>query len=257
MESINGKAKSELFERALYQQALEQAAVQCGFSIDPVKLEQSLNYIDLLLDWNQNINLTAITDPEGVAVRHFADSWSLCGWLDRLASGLRRPLRMIDVGTGAGFPGLPLQIMRPQTELVLLDSLQKRVRFLQTVVDHLMLPNVHCLHGRAEEAARIPDLRESFDLSVARAVAALPVLCEYCLPFVRPGGYFIAMKAHAQEEVQTSASAIEKLGGRFLAVETIHLPDSDLCRNLVVIEKIKPTPRVFPRKAGKPQKEPL
>ena len=168
---------------------LEKAASEYGVELSEKQLQQFQRYYELLIEWNEKINLTAITEPQEVAVKHFIDSVS--AWDEKRFEGAKS---IIDVGTGAGFPGIPLKIFQPQLKLVLLDSLNKRIKFLQTVVDELQLDNVECIHARAEEGAKNPKLRENFDIAVSRAVARLPVLAEYCIPFVKVGGTFAALK---------------------------------------------------------------
>ena len=222
---------------------------------------QFLRYVALLREWNEKMNLTAITDDEGIAVRHILDSLTLLPDIlaTRQAPGRRagQAVRLIDIGSGAGFPGLPLKIVCPDLDVVLLDSLAKRVRFLETVIAELQLTGIRAIHGRAEDAARRADLRERFDLATARAVAPLPVLCEYCLPFVRPGGQFLAMKGQAADELAGAAQAIQILGGQTATATTFQLPGTDMNRMIIRISKIRPTPAVYPRKAGKAEQNPL
>lgn len=211
-----------------------------------------VRYGDLLIETNKVMNLTAITDPEDVATLHFLDSAALLT-LESFSGK-----SVVDVGTGAGFPGLPLRVLEPSIRLTLLDSLNKRIQFLETVCRELDLPDVACVHARAEEFAA--EHRETFDLAVSRAVAALPVLCELCLPLVRVGGSFIAMKGPSgREELAASGSAIEKLGGAFSAEhETIiRLGEEHLCHPLFVIEKCGHTPTQYPRQFSKIAKRPL
>lgn len=236
---------------------LHQMAALVPISIRTTQIDQLLNYIELLRTWNQVMNLTAITDDEGIAVRHMLDSWMLVPLLEQEAARLKETLRLIDVGTGAGFPGLPLKIAIPVWDVFLLDSLAKRIRFLQTVVDRLGLDGLAVRQARAEEGARQKDLREKFDVAVARAVAPLNVLSEYCLPFVKVDGLFVAMKGSCEEELSDSVSAIRQLGGVIEQVKTFTLPDTDMQRTFVMIRKTRATPEAFPRKAGKPEASPL
>ena len=229
------------------------AADAYGIELTGRQQEQFLLYFQLLVEWNEKMNLTAITEPREVAVKHMIDSLSAYD-----ADCFPQDASVIDVGTGAGFPGIPLRILRPDLQLTLLDSLNKRVRFLQTVVDALELTGTACIHARAEEAAHMRLYREQFDVACARAVARLPILTEYCLPFVRPGGVFIALKGRQYAaEVQESAKAVKMLGGNLLDVRPVHLPGLDDSRAVIRVKKIKKTPRAYPRKAGTPEKMPL
>ncbi len=220
--------------------------------------EKLLTYFRLLREWNEKINLTAVLDDEGIAVKHLLDSLTLLPFLDSaLTAGPPAVLRLIDVGTGAGFPGLPLKIIRPDLHVLLLDALAKRVRFLDTVIAALALEGITARHGRAEEAARSRDLRERFDIATARAVASLPALCEYCLPFVRVGGAFLAMKGQSGENWQDARRAIRLLGGELADIAEFDLPGTDMKRTILTIRKTSPTPAAYPRKAGKPEQQPL
>lgn len=217
------------------------------------QLEQFLIYYEMLVEWNEKMNLTAITDFQDVMKKHFVDSVSLIKAYD-----VTKSVSIIDVGTGAGFPGLALKIAFPQLRVTLLDSLNKRILFLDAVIDKLNLSDVETIHGRAEDFAKPGKLREKFDLCVSRAVANLSTLSEYCLPFVKKGGMFISYKSEKiSEEFEMAENAISFLGGRVKNQVEFTLPDSDIYRNLFVIEKIKETPKKFPRKAGLPSKEPL
>ena len=217
------------------------------------QLEQFLIYYEMLVEWNEKMNLTAITDFQDVMKKHFVDSVSLIKAYD-----VTKSVSIIDVGTGAGFPGLALKIAFPQLRVTLLDSLNKRILFLDAVIDKLNLSDVETIHGRAEDFAKPGKLREKFDLCVSRAVANLSTLSEYCLPFVKKGGMFISYKSEKiSEEFEMAENAISFLGGRVKNQVEFTLPDSDIYRNLFVIEKIKETPKKFPRKAGLPSQEPL
>ena len=203
-----------------------------------------------LLEKNQVMNLTAITDPDDVATLHLLD----CAALLTMANF--RGKQVVDVGTGAGFPGVPLRILEPDFDLTLLDSLGKRVDFLQEICDTISLHRVTCVHGRAEEFAA--GHRESFDLATSRAVAALPVLCELCLPLVRVGGFFLAMKsAGTEEEIQSAKGAIRQLGGKIDSVRDYRIPGTDVTHRVVMIRKISPTPPAYPRAFAKIKKSPL
>lgn len=226
---------------------------ELGVSLTDKQIEQFLIYYELLTEWNSFMNLTAITEYEDVLKKHFVDSVSLIQAVD-----VRKELTLIDVGTGAGFPGLALKIAYPELKVTLLDSLQKRIQFLDAVIEKLGLEGIETIHGRAEDFAKPQKLRESFDLCVSRAVANLSTLSEYCLPFVKVGGYFIPYKSEKiAQEKEEAEKALELLGGKFERQVDFMLPSSDIYRNLFVIKKVKETPKKFPRKAGLPAKEPI
>ena len=209
-------------------------------------------YYKLLKEWNEKINLTAITDDEGVAVKHFADSLSILNYYD-----IPQNAKVLDIGTGAGFPGVVLKIVRPDIQLFLLDSLKKRFLFLDALLSELDLDAVF-LQGRAEKYGQDIELRESFDLVVSRAVAQLNTLSEYCLPFVKLSGRFIAFKGSgADEEIKSSKKAFQVLGGKLIKIHTFKLPFDGGSRNLVEIEKIQPTPGKYPRNNGRIKAKPL
>lgn len=234
-----------------WQTILQRDAWSLGFSLDAGQMDRFDQYLTLLVDWNTRINLTAITQPEEVAVRHFADSLTLLNSVDIPQGG-----RVIDVGTGAGFPGVPVKIMRPDVGLTLLDSLQKRLNFLQELLHSLGL-EARRIHARAEEGGRKQELREQFDVATARAVASLPALCEYCLPFVKVGGIFAAMKGPgAPEELEQSRNALRLLGGEVEDVKKFQLSDGSI-RLVVVVRKISQTPSKYPRMGAKITKAPL
>lgn len=217
------------------------------------QIQQFLDYYEMLIEWNQFMNLTAITDYEEVMKKHFLDSIAL-----NQAFDVSKECTLIDVGCGAGFPGLALKIAYPNLKVTLLDSLNKRVQFLDAVIERLGLKNINTIHGRAEDFAKQDGMRETFDLAVSRAVANLSTLSEYCLPFVKVGGYFIPYKSEkASEEIEKAQNAIKILGGKLEEKKEYHLPDSDYYRNLLLIKKEKTTPKKYPRKAGLPSKEPL
>lgn len=217
------------------------------------QVEQFLVYYEMLAEWNKVVNLTAITEYEDVIKKHFIDSVSLVKAYD-----LTGNLSVIDIGTGAGFPGLALKIAFPELKIVLLDSLNKRIRFLAEVIEKLGLQDIVAVHGRAEDYAKQEKYREGFDLCVSRAVANLSTLSEYCLPFVKVGGFFISYKSEkVLEELQSAERAISLLGGKVEKQVEFTLPDSDIYRNLLVVKKLKNTPYGYPRKAGLPGKEPL
>lgn len=217
------------------------------------QIEQFFSYYEMLIEKNKVMNLTAITDLDEVIKKHFVDSLSLIKAYD-----LTSPVSLIDIGTGAGFPGIPLKIVFPDLEITLLDSLNKRVDFLQSVIASLGLKKIDAFHGRAEDFARQEKYREKFDLCVSRAVANLSTLCEYCLPYVKTGGKFISYKSDKiTEELKTAEHAVNVLGGKVKEQISFTLPDSDINRNLIVIEKHSKTPKQYPRKAGTASKSPL
>ena len=232
---------------------LEDTLTGWHITADDRQFEQLEKYADLLAETNKVMNLTAITDAEGIAEKHFLDSLALAAAAD--LTGVRT---VIDVGTGAGFPGIPLKILFPHLEVTLADSLAKRVGFLQRVIDEIMLTDITAVHGRAEDLARKPEYREKFDLAVSRAVAKLSVLSEYCLPFVREGGLFAAYKAsESGAEIKDAEYAVEVLGGRIEDTADLTFGPSPLSRTFCLIRKKKATPAVYPRKSGTPEKKPL
>ena len=220
------------------------------YSLDAGKADQLLTFAEMLLEKNQVMNLTAITDPVDVAQLHLLDCAAVLTMVDLKGK------TVVDVGTGAGFPGMPLQILEPTAKLTLLDSLNKRIGFLQEVCDTLQLNSTRCVHGRAEEYAR--DHREKFDFATSRAVAALNVLCELALPMVKVGGAFLAMKSvDCDEELRQAKSAIAQLGGSVESVQDYTIPGTDVRHRLVIIRKVKPTPPAFPRAFARIKKNPL
>lgn len=215
--------------------------------------EQFNKFYDILIDWNKVMNLTAITEYEEVLKKHFLDSLSITKVIN-----LEEIQSVIDVGTGAGFPGIPLKITFPHLKVTLLDSLNKRVRFLDEVICDLGLENVDTIHGRAEDIGKKEKYREQYDLCVSRAVANLATLSEYCLPYVKIGGVFISYKSgNIDEEIRNSRKAVNLLGGVIEETVKFELPGTDIGRSFVIIEKQKSTPKKYPRKAGVPSKEPL
>lgn len=228
---------------------------QFQITLNDKQKEQFLKYYELLVEWNGFMNLTAITEFDDVMKKHFADSLSIVKAFSKIRT---EKLKVIDIGTGAGFPGIPLKIVFPQIELTLLDSLQKRLKFLQEVIDQLELGEVELIHGRAEDFCKPSMKREQYDLCVSRAVANLATLSELCLPYVKVGGKFIPYKSEkAEEEVREAQKAITLLGGEVKEQIGFELPESNIGRTLVVISKKNITPKKFPRKAGMPAKEPI
>lgn len=242
-------------------------------SLNDNQCDQFDEYYKILVEWNEFMNLTGITEYDEVLLKHFVDSLAIkkaivdisneniskCG-KDEIGEvlNLDKGISIIDVGTGAGFPGLPLKIAFKNSRVYLLDSLNKRIKFLNEVIDKLSLENIEAVHGRAEEAARKEGVRESFTLGVSRAVANLSTLCEYVLPFVEVGGYFVAYKSgEIEEEAKEAANAIGILGGEVKHIYKFELPGTDNKRSFVFIKKIKKTAKKYPRKAGLPSKEPL
>ena len=224
-------------------------------NIEDKQLYQFYQYYELLIEWNSFMNLTAITEFDDVLKKNFIDSVSLVKAVPELS---KKSYYLIDIGTGAGFPGIPLKIVFPNLKITLLDSLNKRVKFLNEVVNKLELSDITIIHGRAEDFARPDQLRESFDICVSRAVANLTVLSEYCIPYVKKEGYFISYKSEKiTEEFNDAKIAINILGGKLERQIEFILPNSDIYRNLFIIKKEKSTPLKFPRKSGIPSKEPL
>lgn len=231
---------------------LVKGASHLGVRLNPREVMLFERYLTVLLEFNEKTNLTAIRDQRGVIIKHFLDSLAIIPFLPE------GNLRILDVGTGGGFPGVPIKILCPQTEVVLLDSVRKKVDFLNSLVDELGLIDVIGTFGRAEELAQLGDFRETFDIVVSRAVSELVVLVELCLPFVRVGGQFIAYKGlKAEEELENAMEAISLLGGQVVKNETIVLPELEGKRVLVFMEKIASSPAKYPRRVGVPEKKPL
>ena len=226
---------------------------QWNLELTEQKEKQFGMFYDLLIEKNKVMNLTAITEFDEVIVKHFLDSIYLCNYCD-----LTKDMNVIDLGTGAGFPGIPLKIMFPNLKMTLADSLNKRILFLNEVIDQLKLSEINTVHGRAEDLASDMNYRETYDLCVSRAVANLSTLSEYCLPFVKMNGTFISYKSgEVEQEVAASKNAMFLLGGKVQDVIQFQLADSENSRSFVMINKIKKTPKTYPRKAGTPTKNPL
>ncbi len=231
---------------------LYNTALSAGFDLEENQLAQFEKYAGLLIEWNKKMNLTTITEPEEIVTKHFVDS--LYGL--KFLNGKKA---LIDVGTGAGFPGIPLKIANPDFKLTLLDSLNKRLTFLKEVKENLSLSNVDLVHSRAEDGAKSGSLlRENFDGAVSRAMANLSALAEYCIPYLKPGGIFLAYKGgNVETELADAQNAIKILGGEVTGVYKYTIPKTDITHSLVVISKIKSTPDIYPRLQGKIQKKPL
>lgn len=234
-------------------QIFENKLSELEITLDENQKQQFQTYYELLVEWNKVMNLTGITEYEEVNEKHFVDSVSIIK-----AMNINDVDNLIDVGTGAGFPGIPLKIVFPHLKVTLLDSLNKRIKFLDEVIGKLGLTNVETIHGRAEDYAKQKDYREQFDLCVSRAVANLSTLSEYCLPFVHTGGMFIPYKSgEIEAELNQSKHAVHLLGAEIGEVVKFTLPGSDIGRSFVKVKKVKTTPKKYPRKAGLPAKEPL
>ena len=234
------------------EQLLFESCKKINVELDDKQIKQFIDYKNMLLEWNEKMNLTAITDEKEVILKHFVDCLVICSGAE--LSGKK----IIDVGTGAGFPGVPVKIACPDIDITLLDSLNKRITFLNELKNKLGLEKVDCVHMRAEDGGADKNLRESFDFCISRAVANLAVLSEYCLPFVKVGGSFISMKGpDVEEELNEAKKAIKVLGGEVVEVKKVVIPETDITHSLIVIKKVKATPSKYPRKAGKAKKEPI
>ena len=230
---------------------LKQKLNEFNIEINDKQLEQFDKYMKLLLEWNEKINLTAIVEPDEVKIKHFLDSLTILKYIES-------DDRIIDIGTGAGFPGIPLKIIKTNSKITLLDSLNKRINFLNLVIEQLELKDIQAIHGRAEEYAKNKIYREKYDIAVSRAVANLSTLVEYMLPFVKVGGKCICMKgANVNEEIEKAKNAINELGGKIEKIDNFYLSKNENERNIIIIKKIKETKLKYPRKAGIPSKEPL
>ena len=232
---------------------LRQGIKDFGIEVNDQMISDLKTYREILVDWNQKMNLTGIEEEKEVFIKHFLDS------ISAVSNGyIKDGISLIDVGTGAGFPGLPLNICLQNIKLTLLDSLNKRINFLQEVSNTVNLKDVEFIHGRAEDFGKNSDYREQYDVATARAVAGLPILMEFCVPFVKVGGYFVCLKGpNANLELEESKMAMDILGLEFVEKIDIELPNEELKHNILVFKKIKNTPEKYPRKAGKPAKSPI
>lgn len=232
---------------------LKIAANDVNLELSEKQYEQFIKYMRLVQEWNEKINLTAITEDEEFIKKHFIDCIKAFK-----SKAIAEAHTIIDVGTGAGFPGIPIAIMHPTAKITLLDSLNKRINYLNIVVRELGLKNVTTIHSRAEDGARKQELREKFDVATSRAVANMAVLSEFCMPYVRKGGYFVALKGPSiDEELKNAGNAIKTLGGELKGIIEVSIEETDLKHNIVEVEKIKPCPKTYPRKAGTITKKPL
>ncbi len=237
-------------EKVVFKKKMNELLSEINIEINENKIDMFYLYMQELLEWNKKINLTAIEDENEIILKHFIDSLTVQKYI-------KNAQNIIDIGTGAGFPGIPLAIVNEKSNIVLLDSLNKRINFLNNVIQKLELSNVKAIHGRAEDLAKIVQHREKYDIVISRAVAPFNVLLEYMLPFNKVNSYTIAMKGSNIEEVDISNNALKKLGGKIEKIEKINLPNTDIKRNIIIVRKIEETPKKFPRKAGIPKKEPL
>lgn len=234
-----------------FNKKLKELSNKIEIMLDEEQINKYYKYMNLLLEWNEKINLTAITEENEIILKHFVDSMTVLKYLEDSK-------KIIDVGTGAGFPGIPIAITNKEKEVTLIDSLNKRIKFLDDVKEKIELKNVKTIHSRAEDIGKDNNHREKYDVAISRAVANLATLVEYLLPLVSIGGKCICMKgANIKEEIESSKFAIKELGGKIEKVEEFYLPDSDMKRNIVIIKKMKETNKKYPRKAGIPAKEPL
>lgn len=238
-------------------QLIKSSCEEIGIDIDERQFNQFILYMKHLQEWNEKINLTSITEDELIFKKHFIDCIKIFKF-SKLLKSEDSNTSIIDIGTGAGFPGIPMKIMKPNLKITLLDSLNKRINFLTSTINLLELKDIKAVHGRAEDYAVNKDYREKYDYAVSRAVASLPVLTEFSLPYVKLGGYFIALKGPAvEEEITNSKNALSILGGKIEEIIKIDIEETDLKHNIVVIKKFKKTPESYPRKAGLINKNPL
>lgn len=238
-------------EKIEFDKLMNKYAKEFEIMFNEKQLEQFYKYMNLLIEWNKNINLTAIVEPEEIILKHFIDSLTINKYIKKCAS-------FVDIGTGAGFPGVPIKIYRPDVEVVLVDSLNKRINFLNEVIKKLELEDIETIHNRVEEFGKNKKYREKYDVVTARAVANLSVLSEYLIPLAKINGKAICMKGNnIKEEYNDSKRAIEILGGKITKIDEFKLPCSDIMRNVIIIDKIRNTPKEYPRKPGTPTKEPI
>ena len=234
-----------------FEQDMEMYLKELNINLSNEQINKFYNYMNLLIEWNKVMNLTGITDPKEIIIKHFIDSLTILEKIDKNAT-------IIDVGTGAGFPGIPIKIVYPKTKIVLLDSLNKRINFLNEVISRIELKDIKTIHGRAEDFGRDKEHREKYDIAVARAVAPLNILLEYLMPFVKVGGKCISMKgANVQDEISESNNAIKVLNGKLLDTKEFLIPKTDIKRNIIEVKKEKTISNLYPRKAGTPNKKPL
>lgn len=232
---------------------LIEGSKELGIDLDNNSIEKFKIYKNLLKEWNNKINITAITEDKEIIVKHFLDS--MTPYILDIFNGDKK---IIDIGTGGGFPGLPLKIINDNLKITLMDSLNKRITFLKEVISSLELNDIEAIHGRAEELSRTKEYREIYDVCISRAVASLDTLCEYCIPFVKPGGYFISMKGpDIDEELNKARNSIKTLGGKLIDKKIITIPQSNIRHSLLIIKKVRETPTKYPRGGGKPKKNPL
>lgn len=230
---------------------LSEKAKEIEIELNEKQLEQFYNYMNLLIEWNQKVNLTAIVEPKEIILKHFIDSLTICKYTKNAKT-------LVDVGTGAGFPGIPLKIVNEGIKVTLLDSLNKRINFLNEIIEKLELKNIETIHARVEEFGKNKKYRETFDIATSRAVANLSTLSEYMIPLIKLGGESICMKgSEIDKELESSKKAINVLGGKIESVKSFNLPETDMKRNIIIIKKVNLTPTKYPRKPGTPAKEPI